>query len=976
MATPDPTNYSASHIESRPDRPLAIRFVFNNKGKKAQFKSARHCTYELLRERVQYGFSLSAQPFTIKWTDDDGEEAYISTEGELTEAILYHQSADDPPASSGSSILSYKSSSRNKIMLNVQIHVDYDGPSLSDASSLSSLEEYQERNRSDQSFSQSGPSPIQDDDAVTVTSTDTGSRNLRPAPLLRKGLDARSGTSSSQNRTQTQPRKSRSRIFNFSSSQSRTRSLDASTAERFHGNESRPGSHRTSPGLGGTESLLEGQEVQHAGKQSLEPWLRDQEDRFLHRRLPPPSDSDSFSLNTDTPFTDDLGISLEHNTRGQAYYEYRSGSSEASREDGVGFDSFDAQVQAFAHVRGPRPTSMGATSTESGENPSSGYPPSSMSQRISMIHSASDPGPGIYEHDQDTNGIPPELLVPDEVTDCSECGTVLDQMRYICTTCGEKTALSREELEVLKLTGKGKGRDDQLNSANSSYYMYPPHPHRSGPSSFSSSSTLQGLVTPGHKPLPALPGSSPTETAFTHKTSHPGSISSTSSSSTLRPGYELCAMCIQSKGVDHSLLGGLGDITSPGLSDGPSSPQDLSVARRAAPKRKGQLRHAFKEKLWGSDGWQDLEKDNENHRHCSGCEIQMHKDRYDCVVCENYALCRACFSDVHNIHPLHAFLVMPDQLARSKSVPELGMVSSSFDTAEESLKHPDVQCFHCGQDIVGARFHCVTCTKQQVDICSNCETAGLPGNLDTAEGEHNSSSHMLLKFPMPVKASEVQVVTDRVRMMASRDHANIHFHRSSPSSVSSSIARTVLKGRGSDNAPKSHLVLCNSCGESIVGSRFQCMSCPSKPTSYNLCSSCEVKSYRVHNPYHIFLVLDRPVDNPKALESETPLVRPLYKEPVGATNGPGDPEAYLKDLTFSFALCDRHLEPINGRWYRCAYCTKVLCADCQALDTHDDTHAFLVFKAPVDLQQFRHFAELDRADGKSPPVLSEAVYYS
>lgn len=48
----------------------------------------------------------------------------------------------------------------------------------------------------------------------------------------------------------------------------------------------------------------------------------------------------------------------------------------------------------------------------------------------------------------------------------------------------------------------------------------------------------------------------------------------------------------------------------------------------------------------------------------------------------------------------------------------------------------------CMQDIVGARFHCVFC--ENVDICSNCESAGLPGNLDAADGGH-SSSHIMIK---------------------------------------------------------------------------------------------------------------------------------------------------------------------------------------------------------------------------------------
>ena len=34
-----------------------------------------------------------------------------------------------------------------------------------------------------------------------------------------------------------------------------------------------------------------------------------------------------------------------------------------------------------------------------------------------------------------------------------------------------------------------------------------------------------------------------------------------------------------------------------------------------------------------------------------------------------------------------------------------------------------------------------------MDICANCESAGLPGNLDSADGGHNSS-HILIKVKM------------------------------------------------------------------------------------------------------------------------------------------------------------------------------------------------------------------------------------
>ena len=56
---------------------------------------------------------------------------------------------------------------------------------------------------------------------------------------------------------------------------------------------------------------------------------------------------------------------------------------------------------------------------------------------------------------------------------------------------------------------------------------------------------------------------------------------------------------------------------------------------------------------------------------------------------------------------------------------------------------------------------------------------------------------------------------------------------------------------------------------------------------------------------------------------------------------------YLSFVVHSTALCDRCLERIHGAWFRCAYCAKDLCGDCEALDTHDETHLFVVFKAPV-----------------------------
>lgn len=114
--------------------------------------------------------------FSIAYKDDDGEITDIASESDLTEAIQYFQNGvDDLPVSSAQSILSGRSFGGRKITLRVIVAVDYDGPSLSDTSSLASMDEY--KNRNDSNLSLTFPVPVRsepDDDSVTVSSRDTG----------------------------------------------------------------------------------------------------------------------------------------------------------------------------------------------------------------------------------------------------------------------------------------------------------------------------------------------------------------------------------------------------------------------------------------------------------------------------------------------------------------------------------------------------------------------------------------------------------------------------------------------------------------------------------------------------------------------------------------------------------------------------------------------------------------------------------
>ncbi|KAI0272304.1 hypothetical protein BC834DRAFT_817427 [Gloeopeniophorella convolvens] len=970
----------------RPQKPLVVKCDYNSRTNKLSFESAQNCTYDGLVEKIGKRFGLPTHSFVIRWTDDDGETCYINDETSLDEAIDYYQGGDDGSVVSSGSMFSSRGSSRHKITMLVEIHIEYD-LSLSDTSSLASREEFSPEG-SQVSFSpgELSGSP-QDDDAVTVSSKDTrgGARQSRSdTSLFRKILNgsARSGGSSGRTRPQLKP--SRSRIFGLGSrgSNADEEATSKSNGAHLNGESSGSATENANRYPADPSAVFERLKLEEEGDSSPphersllktdigQAWLQEQAaNRMMSRVLPAPSVSDdSFSLNTDSPLSegDPNDILLQKDERGKYFYSYTgSGGSESA-----GDLEYEARASSSQSSR-PRPT-----------------------------HSHSEPTLASVDNGA---AIPSELLVPEEVTECSACGRNLDSHKYICTTCGEKIPISRTARAAAAAASSSKDQGhafpDYEHEHHHGYYpvhtpqyevAYPPRSHRSPTTTYAPSDSMRTLVSTT-KPLPALPSISPTQTIVGlgngSRTTLSSSSSSDSSSSFTLVGYELCSMCLPKVGISHSVSNGLDSPSSPTT---PPTAQELAVARRSAPKRKGQLRHAFKEMVWGPDGWQDLELGDDLLQECSACRASLSGSRYKCGICDNFAICRACYSDVHNIHPIHPFLAMKGKPAwRSQSLPELPGGSIYDDPAEElSMKHPDVQCYNCKQDIVGARYRCVDCTTTDMDICSNCETAGLPGNLDASEGGHNSS-HIMLKIPVPLNRHDVQHVSQRAHgLRHGRDRADLRhcspFMRSSPGSVSSVTAGTVVYSNGDhqDDIEEDyvHLQVCNSCNQPIVGARYQCLTCPSRPKSYNLCSDCEEKSYRVHDPMHTFIKIPRPVDVTGPLESEFPIIPVLYREPAGPppasvnAYATKEPAAYLRDLTHAFALCDRHMERIVGKWYRCAFCAKDLCAHCEALDSHDDTHVFLVFKAPVDMQAFRHFANLDNPDA-SPPVLHGPIYY-
>ncbi|KAI6008983.1 hypothetical protein EDC04DRAFT_2871431 [Pisolithus marmoratus] len=748
-------------MHSRPDKPLLVKCAFDSWNKRISFASARNCSYDLLRERIEQCFSLSATPYVISYRDDDGEVTDITTEADLTEAIQYFQAgSDDPPLSSAASILSGRSFGSKRITLRVHITVDYDGPSLSDTSSLVSLDEYRGRNESSSELNWAGAPGVGgndelEDDTVTVSSRDNIAHRTADAPTQRAHQAELDSFSFSI------PEEGGDEAYQTVSIPSRSRKPKRKSTLCLIGLPSRVRSPSRNPF---------NPSVQDRGAA----WLRDQNARAIRAMLgtsPQPSDDDcrSTSLSrSDGQYPEgSMGgdLALQRDRRGRYYYSYTA-----------------LQTSPLNCLPFVIPTS------------------------------------------------PP----PGSLTTCSECGVLLDAIRYVCATCGEKEPAS-------------------------------------------CSSILRGPI-PGWYPRPRA------------------------TSSVLGASRVLV--------LYHALQESTERMDDP-ESAAQLSEDALSLWLRSAPRQKGKMRHAYFERVWGPQGWEDVVRPphtdhSQSRKICSHanvlpCNSTIVNKRFKCASCKKFNLCRACYNQVHDIHPAHSFLIVLGKPTQPRPEVDVTYVvnGSNGEPSSGSEMCPvspnSIRSSCCLQDIVGARFHCAICDS--VDICSNCEAVGLPGNLDPSDGGH-TSSHIMIKIPYPLESSEVRTASRRaIHLWTGRDAAQVlTAPRSKPSSVYSSYAQTIVGSRMQldlqDDILENHRINCNGCNETIFGIRYQCATCPSVSTPYSL---------------------------------------------------------YLSFLVHSAALCDRCMERIRGAWYRCAYCAKDLCGDCEAVDTHDETHVFVVFKAPVGL---------------------------
>ena len=275
-----------------------------------------------------------AVPFTIQWQDDEKDWHLIEDEVSLMDAIDFFQSGEEGSVASSGSVFASRSSSR-RITVLVEICVDYDGPSLSETSSV------REGHSPEGSLASFLPGELsgspQDDDAVTVSSKDTrGPRAKAKADssLFKKILNGTSRSASSSSSSKTSLKPSRSRIFNLGSRASSSAEVEATTGgltdsalddhlavfERLKLEEQRrPPSVQERPAL-----------QTDRGKA----WLQNQNTIQKTILGVVPSMGDDMSSVDDSPFSDgnsDMGISLQRDERGKLYYNLTSfGSSESA----------------------------------------------------------------------------------------------------------------------------------------------------------------------------------------------------------------------------------------------------------------------------------------------------------------------------------------------------------------------------------------------------------------------------------------------------------------------------------------------------------------------------------------------------------------------------------------------------------------------------------------------------------------------
>lgn len=220
----------------------------------------------------------------------------------------------------------------------------------------------------------------------------------------------------------------------------------------------------------------------------------------------------------------------------------------------------------------------------------------------------------------------PPVLAPD----CSACGVRLDYMRYVCVPCGEGelwtvNAVGKTPFEPPRLPSERSDGDatessegtawGPLASSTGSQTVYRGDDGRSRSGSLSTNASVHSLAVANGS---AVSPGSPRSIQFDLD----GNPQPARHRSTPR-GYELCPSCIEVHGIAHSKAA--------------NRERDANGHRK---KRSGQLRHTFREKIWGAEGWMDIgafavdghadPPEYSDDTDCTICNTPLVNNRYKC----------------------------------------------------------------------------------------------------------------------------------------------------------------------------------------------------------------------------------------------------------------------------------------------------------------------------------------------------------
>lgn len=245
---------------------------------------------------------------------------------------------------------------------------------------------------------------------------------------------------------------------------------------------------------------------------------------------------------------------------------YESDEDSAGSDDGsIGDLSLVRDARGrYYYSYGNAETSSFATRSDHFHNDHLDPSPSTLSRQYSAV---SPPGTPMAPE------FPAEpILAPD----CSACGVRLSYMRYTCTTCGEGDMWKEHDNDKIA-NGSNPSSSDTGHSDESdeTHLAYQPDSQR----------------------------------PISHAMSRPRSVSTSTRASqdsmvtanglmngkavlSRGAGYELCPSCIEVHGLQHSRSAAM-------------------IARRRLSPGEGhasseELRHTFREKVWGPQGWQDV----------------------------------------------------------------------------------------------------------------------------------------------------------------------------------------------------------------------------------------------------------------------------------------------------------------------------------------------------------------------------------